>query len=150
MEPLTLDSRLENDCLILGYLDESLVLLMNNSQIPWLILVPDTSSAASADEFDLLSREQQIILLDQINLLSAFLRKYFQFDKLNIATIGNVVRQLHIHIVARSVNDYCWPGIVWGQDNQSQWTAGEVDNIRQQLATYLPGKFKKCNNARNR
>lgn len=146
MKPIELDYRLDKDCIKLGYLDDSLILLMNNPQIPWLILVPNTCNSQSSHEFDLLSREQQIQLLDQINLLSKFLRQHFQFDKLNIATIGNIVRQLHIHIVARSEDDYCWPAVVWGQENNASWSNEDINNLIHQMSEFIPDQFKKCQN----
>ena len=139
MEIFPLDYRLDKDSIKLGYLSNTVVLLMNNSLVPWIILVPSTDSI---DEFDLLERDKQILLLDQINLISRFIRKQFQFDKLNIATIGNVVRQMHIHIVARSEDDYCWPNVVWGTKSCKPWTEDEASNIAQQLAAFLPNDFK--------
>ncbi len=134
-----IDYRLEKDCIKLGYLGDTAVLLMDNSLVPWIILVPSTGSI---DEFDLLDRDKQILLLDQIRLISSFLRKQFKFNKLNIATIGNIVRQMHIHIVARSEGDYCWPNVVWGAEDRKPWSEDETNNIAQQLATFLPNDFK--------
>ncbi len=142
MDTFKLDYRLEKDCIKLGYLEGSMVLLMNNSLVPWLILVPVVNSESSVYEFDLLPREHQISLLDQINQLSGFLRYQFQFDKLNIATIGNIVQQLHIHIVARSENDYCWPAVVWGAEGRKCWSEKEVIEINQQLASFLTKNYK--------
>ena len=142
MDTFTLDDRFKKDCIIMGYLDQSVVLLMNNALVPWFILVPMVEAKAGIYDFDKLPREQQILLLDQINLLSHFLRNQFQFDKLNIATIGNIVQQLHIHIVARSKNDYCWPAVVWGTDGQECWSAEKVVEINQQLVKFLPKNYK--------
>jgi len=140
MDDFNLDYRLNEDCIKLGYLDDNLVLMMNNSLVPWLILVPSLDSTVY--EFDLLNRDQQIALLDQINQLSSFLRKQFHFDKLNIATIGNIVRQMHIHIVARSENDYCWPAVVWGAKGRQFWTDEQITRIQHQLVEFLPNNFK--------
>jgi len=140
---IKLDHRLENDCIKLGYLFDSLVLLMDNALFPWLILVPAPVGSPAIDEFDLLPRDKQIALLDQSNQLAAFLRKYYPFDKLNIATIGNIVRQIHIHIVARSEDDTCWPAVVWGQAKNTPWQAADVDNLIDSLAAYLPKDFQK-------
>ena len=142
MDIFPLDYRLEKDCIKLGFIGDSTVLLMNNSLVPWMILVPSTGAI---DEFDQLGLDQQIELLDQINLISHFLRHHFQFDKLNIATIGNIVRQMHIHIVARSVDDYCWPGVVWGAGGRKAWSDDETKNIAQQLANFLSEDFKLAN-----
>jgi len=138
-----LDYRLDHDCIKLGYIDDSLLLLMNNSEVPWFILIPDTTTEESDDEFDLLSRDKQIALLDQINLVSQFMRKQYHFDKLNIATIGNVVRQLHIHIVARSTTDFCWPNVVWGVEHNSSWEIKEVSELVNKLLKFLPNNFEK-------
>ncbi len=146
MTNFPLDYRLEKDCIKLGYLGDSVVLIMNNSLVPWIVLVPSTESI---NEFDLLDRDKQILLLDQINLMSRFLRKQFQFDKLNIATIGNIVRQMHIHIVARSESDYCWPNVVWGAEGRKPWSEDAACNIAQQLTAFLPNDFKLLDKSAN-
>lgn len=146
MNDFMLDHRLEKDCIFLGTLDNSLVLLMNNRLAPWIILVPKNASAPEIIDFDLLPEQQQILLLKQINQLSKFLRSQFKFDKLNIATIGNIVQQMHIHIVARSKNDYCWPSVVWGADGKEQWTPDQVSQISHQLCEFLPDNFKMSSN----
>jgi len=93
-----LDSRLDNDCFTLGQLKTSRLLLLNNSLVPWFILVPETS----ATEIYELPHAQQLELLDEINLLSNHLKQNFAVDKLNVAAIGNIVNQMHIHIVGRN------------------------------------------------
>ena len=132
-----LDQRLNNDCLHLGKFNDSVLLLMDNSLVPWLILVPVTKVI----EFDLLEEQQQFSLMRQVNQLAAFLRQQFQFDKLNIATIGNIVRQMHIHIVARSENDYCWPGVVWGADGKKTWAEEDLEKFIEQLEIAFPDNF---------
>ena len=99
MDNFELDPRLANGCLVLGKLNISLLLLVNNSLLPWFILVPKTSVTEMTD----LSPSDQASLLEEINLLSAFVKGNFNISKLNIAAIGNIVSQLHIHIVGR------WP-----------------------------------------
>ena len=84
-------------------------------------------------EFYKLRHEHQLFLLEQINQLSNFVEKHFSVDKLNIATIGNIVSQLHIHIVGRHQNDVCWPGVVWGGDQFKDYAEGEAEGIRDQL-----------------
>ena len=147
MTPIELDYRLEQDCITLGTIDENLLLLMNNSLIPWLILVPANSFDKSTNnvivEFDLLPFEQQVSLLKQTNQLSAFLRKYFPVDKINIASIGNVVRQLHLHVIGRSTNDYCWPDVVWGNNKQAPWEEQQLVELIKKLESFIPGSFQK-------
>ena len=142
-----LDYRLEQDCIKLGTINNNLLLLMNNSLIPWFILVPpnsfDNSTASVIDEFDLLPFDLQVSLLKQINLLSTFLRKQFQVDKINIASIGNIVRQLHLHIVGRSTEDYCWPDVVWGNNKQQPWEEQQLTELIENLENFIPDSFQR-------
>lgn len=126
MSDFTLNEKLKNDCIVLGKLQFSYLLLLNNSLVPWFILVPET------DETELyeLNGDQQINLLAEINALSALVKKAFNADKLNVATIGNIVSQLHIHIIGRTKNDFCWPGVVWGAQDKKLYSDEEVCKIK--------------------
>ena len=126
MVKFVLDPRLEADCIRLGELELSLVLLMNNSLVPWFILVPKVEE----NEIFLLTAEQQNTLYKEINILSEFVCDSFETDKLNIGTIGNIVNQLHVHVVGRRKDDYCWPGVVWGEKEKRPYSASEIENIR--------------------
>jgi diadenosine tetraphosphate (Ap4A) HIT family hydrolase len=106
-----LDSRLHNDTFFVCDLTLCRVLLMNDSQFPWLILVPMKNDIAEI--FDL-SEEDQITLLKESALASRAMQALFSPLKLNVAALGNVVRQLHVHHVARFENDCSWPKPVWG------------------------------------
>jgi diadenosine tetraphosphate (Ap4A) HIT family hydrolase len=120
-----LDARLENDCHILGKLDSTLLLLMDNALVPWFILVPQTD----VSEFHELPQETQLQLLEQINLISTYLKQELSVDKVNVAAIGNIVRQMHIHVVGRTETDYCWPNVVWGADGGKPYTEQELQQI---------------------
>ena len=133
-----LDARLANDCLLLGKLDCSLLLLMNNSLLPWFILVPVTQ----ATEIYQMQKEQQLQLLEEINLLSGFINSEFSIEKLNVAAIGNIVKQLHVHVVGRHSSDYCWPGVVWGADQSEPYSDAEIARIRRSLKTRFKGRIK--------
>ncbi|MCK4951218.1 MAG: HIT family protein [Gammaproteobacteria bacterium] len=126
MVKFVLDPRLEADCIRLGELELSLVLLMNSSLVPWFILVPKVEE----NEICLLTAEQQNTLYKEINILSEFVCDSFETDKLNIGTIGNIVNQLHVHVVGRRKDDYCWPGVVWGEKEKRPYSASEIENIR--------------------
>ena len=89
----------------------SRVLLINDANYPWLLLVPRRPGAVEIIDLD---GEQQDQLMDEIAMLSRVLKDVTGCDKLNIAAIGNVVPQLHIHIVARRKGDAAWPKPVWG------------------------------------
>ena len=138
MDHFKLDSRLANDCLVLGELKISLLLLVNNSLLPWFILVPKTSAKEVTD----LSRSDQDALLDEVNLLAAFVKTNFSIAKLNIAAIGNIVSQLHIHVVGRDPSDYCWPDVVWGSKEREPYTAEMIDEITASVNEQLVGKLK--------
>lgn len=88
----------------------SRLLVMNDADYPWLILVPRRADAR--DMIDL--GGEQALLMDEISVVSQALKDQTRCDKLNVAAIGNVVPQLHIHIVARRIGDRLWPKPVWG------------------------------------
>jgi len=125
-----LDSRLNSDCHILGELSSGeLLLLHNNAAVVWFIVVPKTDKT---ELFELPSVEQQQ-LLTAINRLSAFLKEQQSCDKVNIATIGNIVSQLHIHIIGRNQSDPYWPGVVWGQPATKTWSQTALLQLTRKL-----------------
>jgi diadenosine tetraphosphate (Ap4A) HIT family hydrolase len=129
-----LDSRLARDCFVLGQLGFSLVLLMNNCLVPWFILVPKTQVKEICD----LPQDEQLELLKEINLISAFIKKtYPHVTKLNVAAIGNMVSQMHIHIIGRNPDDYCWPNVVWGDKQKKSYSESEVSVITQKIRGIL-------------
>ncbi len=108
----TLDPRLHNDTYWVGDLSLCRLLLMNDQQYPWCILVP---RVADISEMHHLSPEQQRQFSLESNALSETLQTLYQPETLNVAALGNVVRQLHIHHIARFVDDPAWPAPIWGQ-----------------------------------
>lgn len=111
-DEFVLHPQLQADAMEALDLELSRVLLMNDTRFPWLILVPRVADATEL--IDLLPA-QQTRLMHEIALVSAVMRDLFEPDKLNVATIGNIVPQLHVHVVARSRMDSLWPAPVWGQ-----------------------------------
>jgi diadenosine tetraphosphate (Ap4A) HIT family hydrolase len=87
------------------------VLLMNDSRYPWLILVP---AKAGLTEIHDLDPAGQAVLMTEIDRASRALSRLFSPDKINVGALGNLVPQLHIHIVARFRSDDAWPGPIWG------------------------------------
>ncbi len=114
----SLDQKLEQDSFFVCDLKISRVLLMNDANYPWLILVPRKPDLVEIFDLDF---EDQIELLREINLVAKFLQKNFNADKINIANLGNVVRQLHIHVIARFKNDEAFPRPVWGVSAAKQY-----------------------------
>ena len=88
----------------------SRVLAMNDAEFPWLILVPRRTGVS--DIIDL--GDEQAMLMEELSLISHVLKEETKCDKLNVAAIGNVVPQLHIHVVARRKDDPLWPKPIWG------------------------------------
>ena len=123
-----LDQRLENDCFLIKDLELSKLLLMNNKLYPWLILVPQRPDMMEI--IDLNYNDQQI-LLKEINYVSKIIKNIYKPDKLNIANLGNIVSQLHIHIIARYKNDNSFPKPVWIDNNRTYYNNEDIKNIRQ-------------------
>lgn len=106
-----LDKQLEKDTVPLLQLKLCTVRLMNDSQYPWLIMVPQRESCVEIID---LSIEEQQVLLAEIRACSQVLKSLYPNCKLNVANLGNVVSQLHIHVIARHIDDKAWPKPVWG------------------------------------
>jgi diadenosine tetraphosphate (Ap4A) HIT family hydrolase len=111
MHPFTLHPQLERDTVPVGDLALSRVLLMNDANYPWLILVP---RRADIIEIVDLAEDDRLQLMREIAQASAALKALTECEKLNVAAIGNVVPQLHVHVVARRHSDVAWPKPVWG------------------------------------
>ena len=105
-----IDERIQSSCCELGDWPLSRVFLKNNADYPWLILVPRIEHAQAIDD---LSSSQRVQLIEEISALSAIMRKFFKLDKLNVGALGNIVSQLHVHVIARSDQDPLWPHGVW-------------------------------------
>lgn len=107
-----LHPQLEKDCFHVADFSLCRLLLLNDANYPWFVLVPMRSEIT---EIYQLNGADQLQLMKESNALSKYLMKQFNPDKLNIAALGNVVPQLHVHHIARYVNDPVWPAPVWGK-----------------------------------
>jgi len=105
-----IDLQLLTDCHYLGVLSACDVLLHRNSSVPWFILAPDTELE---DVLDLPEAQAQLVL-SECAAVSAFIKGELGYSKVNFAGLGNVVSQMHLHIIGRSQADACWPQPVWG------------------------------------
>ena len=126
MARFTLDPRLETDTVYVTDLALCRVLLMNDSRYPWLILVPMQDGLR---EFHDLPQEDQSQLMTEITLTTGALQKLHQPDKLNVGALGNIVNQLHIHVLGRFDGDAAWPGPVWGVGAAAPYEDDEIDNL---------------------
>ena len=119
-----LDFRLDADCLYLVDWPLCRVLRMNDRAYPWLILVPRRTGIREI--IDLESTDQQA-LLAEVARASRALRKALKPEKLNVAALGNVVPQLHVHVVARFVEDAAWPRPIWGVQSPARFSPDEAE-----------------------
>ncbi|WP_233842355.1 HIT family protein [Dyella sp. 2HG41-7] len=130
-----LDPRLQADTKHVASLSLCDVLLMNDARFPWLILVP---RQAGCSEILDLPEDMRSVLWHEINHVSAVFRDTTPCDKLNIGALGNVVRQLHVHLVARNEGDAAWPGPVWGSGRAVPY----FDDVAQSLVERLRCKLR--------
>ena len=103
--------KLLDDCIVLGRFSLCHLLLMNDANYPWFILVPDREDISEVYQ---LSEADQQQLLKESSILAKSLMQLFKGDKMNIAALGNVVPQCHVHHVVRYHNDPAWPAPIWG------------------------------------
>ena len=127
--------QLRNDCLILGQLELCHLLLVLDANYPWFILVPDRENITEIHQLD--EADQQQLMRESV-LLSRALEKAFSPDKLNIAALGNLVPQCHIHHIVRYRTDVAWPAPVWGRvhvkEYQEDALAAVVETVKQALS----------------
>lgn len=116
------DPRLVQDSQLLAQGPLSQLRLMDDLRFPWLVLVPRLQGASEWLDLEL---PQQQALLFELNAAAALLRAWQPCDKLNIGALGNIVRQLHVHLVARREGDAAWPGPVWGAGSMQRAGAAQ-------------------------
>jgi diadenosine tetraphosphate (Ap4A) HIT family hydrolase len=119
-----LDSRLDNDSLFLMDWPLCRVLRMNDRAYPWLILVPRRSGVREIID---LSSADQALLLREIGQASRAIKKALKPEKLNVAALGNVVPQLHVHVIARFTDDPAWPRPIWGVQAPQLFDSDEAE-----------------------
>lgn len=123
--------RLIADCIPLERLPLCHLLLMNDSNYPWFILVPDREGIREIYQLDDADRAQ---LLRESCQLGEFVMRHFTGDKLNVAALGNQVPQLHLHHIVRREDDPAWPAPVWGRHPPVAYTADAIEDIRAAIA----------------
>jgi diadenosine tetraphosphate (Ap4A) HIT family hydrolase len=137
--PWTLHPQLEHDTLTIADLPLSRLLLSRDANYPWLLLVPRRPGASEIID---LAAADQSQLMTEIDTVSRALAAVTACDKLNVAAIGNVVPQLHVHIVARRRGDPAWPKPVWGAVPARAYDPAErerlVAALRRHIATWSP------------
>jgi diadenosine tetraphosphate (Ap4A) HIT family hydrolase len=129
-----LHPRLKQDCITIGRFELCQLLMMNDSQYPWFILVPEK---AGIKEIYQLSKSERRTLTEESSYLAENLAILYKADKMNIASIGNLVPQLHIHHVVRYQVDKAWPAPIWGKFAAVPYTPQQIkdniDRVKKQL-----------------
>jgi len=133
-----LDQRLLNDTLPVGDFPLCRLLLSNDSHYPWFILVP---RRADISEVFQLSENEQVQLWKETTFLSKTLNQLFSADKMNVGALGNVVSQLHMHVIVRHKGDPAWPAPVWGKHPAVPYTHEKVVGLIARLKTVLTEDF---------
>ncbi|HEX7816318.1 HIT family protein [Dyella sp.] len=136
MTPFELDPRLRNDTCHIASWTLCDVLLMNDARFAWLVLVPRRHGMSEIDD---LSPDAQGLLWHEVQRAGAALRMVAPCDKLNIGALGNIVRQLHVHVVARCEGDAAWPGPVWGSGPAQAYDEKALDERIASLKACLTG-----------
>jgi diadenosine tetraphosphate (Ap4A) HIT family hydrolase len=134
----TLDAQLEADTIFIADLELSQVRLLNDSRFPWLVLVPRVNNASELHELPV---DVAQMLLGEIRCVAQLLTSVIACEKINIGALGNKVRQLHVHIIARTTTDVAWPGAVWDKGPAVPYADQNkqemIEDVRRQLATQI-------------
>jgi diadenosine tetraphosphate (Ap4A) HIT family hydrolase len=134
-----LHPQLAKDCLPLGRFELSRLLLMDDANYPWFILVPEREDVREVHGLADPDRRQ---LWEESAWLARALERGFAPDKLNIAALGNQVPQLHVHHIVRYRHDTSWPNPVWGRVPAKPYYSAEVEKLRKLMQGLLDGKLR--------
>nr|WP_284691445.1 HIT family protein [Pinirhizobacter soli] len=131
---MVLDPRLAADTVPVAELALCSVRLMDDARFGWLVLVPRQEGLVEVTD---LPADERELMWQEVELAGEALREVFPCDKLNIGALGNIVRQLHVHVVARREGDAAWPGPVWGSGVAEPYTPAERQARVAELAAVL-------------
>lgn len=137
MAEFVLNPTLEADSVALASLALSELRLMNQARFPWLLLVPRRADVAEIID---LGKPDRALLFEEITMVSTVLRDVTKCDKLNVAALGNMVRQLHVHVIARFRTDAAWPKPIWGAADTVPYEPAARDKLIGALRAALPGQ----------
>ena len=133
-----LDQRLQQDTLVIGDFPLCRLLLSNDSNYPWFILVPRINGISEVFHLDVADQQK---LWEETTGLAPLLNDGLGADKMNIGALGNVVSQLHVHVIVRKRDDAAWPAPVWGKHPARPYTEEQVVALRARLRELLPADF---------
>ncbi|SFX49199.1 HIT family protein [Marinospirillum alkaliphilum] len=133
-----LHPRLAADSLHLGDLPLCQLRLMNDQRFYWLLLIPRLADAIEVTD---LNEQQYVQMWQEVRQLAEVIKPLTSADKLNVATLGNMVPQLHLHLIARFKSDAAWPGPIWGVGSAEHYTDADISQLKsalQQACDHLP------------
>ncbi len=134
-----LHAQLAADCLPAGSMSLSQLLLLNDANYPWFILVPEREGVT---EIHQLAHDDQVLLIEESSLLARAIDTVLRPDKLNIAALGNMVPQLHIHHIARYRTDVAWPAPVWGRVPATFYEMDDARRLIEQVRAALGDRIR--------
>ena len=140
MEDFKLHELLVRDCIELIDLPLSKLLLMNDSQYPWFVLVPRVEDVQDIYQ---MSWDEQQQFLNESSMLSEVLMQLFDGDKMNVAALGNVCPQLHIHHIVRFKDDIAWPKPIWGEFPMKAYSEEEILEIKTKVLPSISAILEK-------
>ncbi|MBP0438473.1 HIT domain-containing protein [Tianweitania sediminis] len=129
-----IDARLEADSEHLAWLSLCELRLMNDSRWPWLILIPQRAGILEIHD---LTPLDQTMLTFETNLVAESLKRITSCDKINTGALGNIVRQLHVHVIARTEGDSAWPGPVWGHGPREPYRREDLHQLAARVQAAL-------------
>lgn len=135
---MNIHSQLQKDCLVIGKFTLCYLLLMKDANYPWFILVPDREDLTEIYQLDDSEQKQ---LISESSTLARIISKQYKADKINIAALGNLVPQLHIHHIVRHTTDAAWPAPVWGKLPAKPYTNVELEQVITSLKQGLNSGF---------
>jgi diadenosine tetraphosphate (Ap4A) HIT family hydrolase len=127
MKNFVVDPKLEENSFLIADLQLSKLYVKDDKENPWFVLVPKKMNATELTD---LNHEEQCILMEEVTIVSEFLKNYYNPDKINIGALGNIVRQLHVHVLARYESDRAWPQALWGTTPSLHFEQVELENIK--------------------
>lgn len=134
MHAFQVDPLLEQDSIFITEMELSRLYLKNDKENPWFVLVPRKNRLVELVD---LTHEEQSMLMEELSIVSEFLKTYYRPHKINVGSLGNIVRQLHVHIIARYENDRAWPNAIWGTGATSFFEDVELQNIRSNFIDFM-------------
>jgi diadenosine tetraphosphate (Ap4A) HIT family hydrolase len=128
------DPVIEKNSIFIKHMGISALYLKNDKENPWFVLVPRKLKATELID---LTHEEQTLLMEEITIVSEFLKSHYRPYKLNVGSLGNIVQQLHIHVIARYNTDRAWPGPIWGTPTTQEFDELELENIKSNFYEFI-------------